>query len=377
VTRLAFTSCLSSILLSLLFAVTSAATTALSLTPLTEDAGVYSESLQLRGDDRLVAVQVDLSFDPDTINVSSVVKGSAAPRHLLARKELAPGRLRALLTSPTGEALQEGTLFSLRFESTETLDYRDREFSLSNIEFSTDRALGVSVALVPYVEITAPLPEGAEDVGADLTVTAVSVATEGEIDHVEFFAGDLRIGVSTEEPYSVSYFPTALGAAVITAIAISDNGTSAADTVGFQLVGDPYYETWRASKFTPAELSDALLSGPLADPDLDQLPNLIEYFAGLEPRSADGLSGRMQHGTVEIDGERYLTLTLRKPIEVNDVATTVAADSDLAFAEAGTAVLHARRFEGEEEILVYRDTVPLSATDGRFLRAAFERSSLP
>lgn len=41
------------------------------------------------------------------------------------------------------------------------------------------------------------------------------------------------------------------------------------------------FQSWRAGKFSPAQLADAAISGPAADADADGLPNLLEYaFAG-------------------------------------------------------------------------------------------------
>jgi hypothetical protein len=43
------------------------------------------------------------------------------------------------------------------------------------------------------------------------------------------------------------------------------------------------FSDWQASYFTPAELSDATVSGPEADPDGDSRANLLEYALGLDP----------------------------------------------------------------------------------------------
>ncbi|MES2707050.1 MAG: lamin tail domain-containing protein [Verrucomicrobiota bacterium] len=48
------------------------------------------------------------------------------------------------------------------------------------------------------------------------------------------------------------------------------------------------FSNWRLRHFSPAELLDAALSGPLGDPDQDGQPNLMEYMAGRSPRQPDG-----------------------------------------------------------------------------------------
>lgn len=46
------------------------------------------------------------------------------------------------------------------------------------------------------------------------------------------------------------------------------------------------FESWRKLAFTTAELGQSNVSGPDADPDLDGIPNLLEYGFGLPPRPA-------------------------------------------------------------------------------------------
>ncbi len=353
--------------------------TSLSLPPISQGTGDYVETLRLVSDDRLVAVQVDLSFNPDRITLSSVAKGGAASGHVLAGRELSPGMWRAVLTSPTNAVFGDGDLLAITFESSVPLTADDRVFSLANVEFSTDRAFGVSASLAPYVEITTPTEGGSTPAAQDVVITAISVATDGAIDRVEFFAGDLSIGIATAAPYSVNYFPTALGTAVVAAVAVTDLGASSRDDVEFTVSGTPYFATWRAARFTPAQLADPAISGVTANPDRDGLVNLLEYFLGLDPLVSDDATPRMRSGSVEVDGETYLTLTLRKPIAVNDASHRVAASTDLSFADpgAGSAVLHSRSFDGDDEILVYRDSVPVSGSRRSFLRAAFEISPAP
>jgi hypothetical protein len=45
--------------------------------------------------------------------------------------------------------------------------------------------------------------------------------------------------------------------------------------------------TWQSDHFTPAELADSAISGPVANPDGDSLPNLHEYHFGTDPLLPD------------------------------------------------------------------------------------------
>lgn len=56
---------------------------------------------------------------------------------------------------------------------------------------------------------------------------------------------------------------------------------------------DPYalmisaMETWKAASFTSSELDDPAISGDYADPDGDQIPNILEYALGTDPKIMD------------------------------------------------------------------------------------------
>jgi hypothetical protein len=63
---------------------------------------------------------------------------------------------------------------------------------------------------------------------------------------------------------------------------------SSMDVIGAISAASPY-ESWRANRFTAAELADSQVAGDLADPDRDGMANLLEYAAGLDPKTPDKL----------------------------------------------------------------------------------------
>jgi hypothetical protein len=54
------------------------------------------------------------------------------------------------------------------------------------------------------------------------------------------------------------------------------------------------FADWAMHTFTPAQLSDATLSGPAADPDGDGVPNLVEFGTGGNPLVADAAQSQAQ-----------------------------------------------------------------------------------
>src|SRR5207248_4900413 len=47
------------------------------------------------------------------------------------------------------------------------------------------------------------------------------------------------------------------------------------------------FSDWRHAYFTPDQIAQAAVSGPDADPDADEIPNLLEYAFNLDPTYAE------------------------------------------------------------------------------------------
>jgi hypothetical protein len=90
------------------------------------------------------------------------------------------------------------------------------------------------------------------------------------------------------------------------------------------------YAEWKCSRFTFDEQSNPLISGPLADPDRDGIPNEIEYFFATEPKDPNSI-GRVEISIVtEADSKRYFRLTFPRAQGVTDVNFTVERTADLS-----------------------------------------------
>lgn len=138
------------------------------------------------------------------------------------------------------------------------------------------------------------------------------------------------------------------------------------------------YATWLVLHFTPAEQGESLISGDLADPDGDGLPNLAEYALGREPRVSDA-SAAWTSAIQNISGSDYLTLTFRRLVNAPDLAYEVQSTSDLTNLASWTAdpvLVGSPVANGDgTETVTYRDSVEASsAAPRRFLRVQITRT---
>lgn len=137
---------------------------------------------------------------------------------------------------------------------------------------------------------------------------------------------------------------------------------------GVQLVGAEQaggFADWQGANF-PGETDPAVI-GPDADPDGDGISNLVEYALGLDPLAAS-VDGLPAGGTIESEGEEYLTLSFTRPAGLSDVAYNVAASSDMLDWSAGAVEVLVTPGAGETEEVIYRHPQPLSSGARGFLR---------
>lgn len=100
------------------------------------------------------------------------------------------------------------------------------------------------------------------------------------------------------------------------------------NTATVYIAGEAGYDAWRASKFTDAEFTNDLISGPSADPDGDGIANLLEYALGLNPKGADA-KGLPQPQIVSVGGQNYLSLSIVKSHANTDATYGAEASGDL------------------------------------------------
>ncbi len=121
----------------------------------------------------------------------------------------------------------------------------------------------------------------------------------------------------------------------------------------------PYY-IWLASHFSPAEMNDAIVSNPDADPDNDQLATLLEYVVGHDPRTASNPQAAFEYSAP--DGKATVRVTLDP--QACDVSLHLESSSDMkTWSTANTTVL-----AHTETVFEARDELSGADTSQRYIR---------
>jgi hypothetical protein len=97
------------------------------------------------------------------------------------------------------------------------------------------------------------------------------------------------------------------------------------DTFSVVQVEASAFARWSGERFSPAELADASISGPSADPDGDHLENLMEYVLGFDPKIADVFPLAVNVSTNQVLYELLLTDAVEGVVVIPEATTDFGA----------------------------------------------------
>ena len=148
-------------------------------------------------------------------------------------------------------------------------------------------------------------------------------------------------------PAPVSFSPNGANAAKRTAPSFSQTGTynllvTAADpqnrtvTSSVTVAVQTPYAAWQTGVFSSSERQDPAISGDLAAPAGDGIPNLLKYALHLNPH-ANGSAGLPVGTMVTSAGTDHLALTYTQVLAATDITYTVQVSSDLQTWHSGPA----------------------------------------
>ena len=154
-------------------------------------------------------------------------------------------------------------------------------------------------------------------------------------------------------------------------LAQGDRTLSVSVAADFALVRDPSqaavvtiedkpFDSWRFANFTNPELTNPAISGDTADPDADQLANLIEYALGLPPQTPNASP------TTLLNAGGYLALSTTKNQAATDIVWDAEVSGDLHIWSPADTTETTSTFKAQ-------DTVLMNQAPNRFIRLKIVR----
>jgi hypothetical protein len=332
-----------------------------------------SVPIQVASNGGLVGLQFDVLYNPTDIDITGLTPGALSTDHTFLAETFDSGRQRVLVYSATNAVFDNGVIGALELDLSGTFPDERAALSFSNISFVTVDGTVLTVDVAPYVQLTDPTTSVAANELDDLNLSAIAIATDGEVAHVEFQVDGRTIGMDTEGPYSVAWAVDAPGNVLVTAVAIDADGDRGTSTgIEVSVTSSPFLDAWRAANFNAEQRADAGISGFNSDPDGDHIINFFELAFKLEPLIAD-LSNTPMIEIIEENGNRFLALNYQRPAGMTELIYTVEVSTDMTNWTSTPETISETILEeinGIEKILA-RSLSPLSG-DSDFIRVRIE-----
>lgn len=285
-----------------------------------------SVPIQVYSNQGLVGIQFDVLYNPLNFDLAGITPfPSLSTDHLYIDKELATGQQRFLVYSTTNAVFADDVIGSLELDLSASFPEGVAALSFSNISFVKSNGEVLTVAIAPYVKLTAPSESVNLDQLDSLDFSAIAIATDGTVTQVEFQANGNTVAIDTEGPFSATWTADIPGNVFVNAIAVDsdgDIGTSPGIEITVTPTSFPFLNDWILQEFTEEQQNDPATSSAFADPEKDGIINLLEFAFGLKPLE-DSRDGLPEIEIVEDAGERYLALRYQKPVGVTALSYTV------------------------------------------------------
>ncbi len=330
--------------------------------------------LKLDSINEVVAVQFDILYNPATATLDSILGGSALVSHSVDSAGLVNQDVkRVIVTSADNAPLNDGELASIMVTLVSAVAENDRSLSIDNVIVSDSNGKLMPEALIPFVQLLAPMEGQQVDENVQVTVSGLAADTDagGSVSEVEFFANGQSLGVVNQPPYTTTWTATQPGQNILTAMARDNSGFLAVSSrviANVSATATPY-QIWLAAHFSDFEQTQQALSGPLADFDDDGIINLFEYAFGLDPKIS-ATTGMPIIITVDDGGQTYLAIQYRRPVSATDLTYDVEVSVNLTDWNTGSGhtVLHSSDTQGGIETRIIRDAIPMDQQNTRTMR---------
>ena len=328
------------------------------------EAGSNQETpVTLLGDQPIVGVQLDLGYSPDEVspNGFALAERFRSDAYRLESSEVAAGRLRVVVFSEDNRDLRGGELLRIPLQFSQTVADGERGIEILQVELADASGLSRRFELGPYVEILSPGFGNEFQKGQPITVEADVFSASGELARVDFLVDGEVEDTRTSGPYSFTWTPDARGGFEVAVVAAKTEEVQADARRLLQVLSR--FDNWAREQFPEEQLTNPAFAGFSGDPDGDGILNGIEYLTNLNPLAMDERQP-LQTSLVEVEGEKYLSVSFEFPTAADDVEFQVYAADRVDAQTAGgaeTAVLMGQQTLGNGVVRrTYRDPEPIS-----------------
>lgn len=137
------------------------------------------------------------------------------------------------------------------------------------------------------------------------------------------------------------------------------------------------HDYWLSAHFSVEEIEEGVITGDLADPDGDGIPNLLERALGLDPRVPYGESasgGSLPEVTLEEDGHLYFVIRrLRSPRDIHYIPEASLTLGPGSWDDGLLEKVEVNVIDDDFEEVVLRTTMPVSEEERAFARLRVAR----
>lgn len=324
----------------------------------------------------IAGLQIDLVFNPLEVEFPDPPTLSAIhDSHSINGSVIEAGRYRLIVVALAETPIRSGELATLPIRFKQTIPETSQAVTLSEVMVSNRYGLESSFSFSPFVALNGLTPGMEVAPGQSLPIEAVAFGFESDLQRLEVLINGQLVGVSSSAPFSATWTPIEPGAVLVTAIARDASGQQViAPGVEVNVPGEllESYDAWRAFFFTPAEQADPSLSGPTADFDKDGTLNIFEFLSGTNPKATERLGDSFEHATINDGGQEFLTLTVVRRSQLGDTTLKAISSNNLAFLDTAEAVPVSFEQLGDFQRITFRDTIPISDTERRFIRVELD-----
>lgn len=204
---------------------------------------------------------------------------------------------------------------------------------------------------------------------ADVLTYAGSVGNTTDSIRVKAVPADpgstLRVGTSTLQAGEFTLpLPLAVGSNVLTLESVAEDGITS-KAYQLTITRETAYQTWARSTWGTTNVAE------LDDPDLDGLPNLLEYALGLDPRSGQQPSP-VTSSLATSGAQSFLRVSCPKgaaPDVTFTAEVTTNPGNPASWSNSGLIIE-----EDSASRFTVRDSVPFEAAQARFMRIRVTRN---